>query len=172
VKQCSKCEIHHGFDAFFKSSFSKDGFQSQCKFCKNKWRRDNVEKCNSYKNKWVAKNPEKKAAISKRYRVLNLERERAKSKEWKIKNPGKQASYVAKRKAAKLERVSPFISEEELNQIDLLYIQAQDLTRLTGVVYHVDHIVPLQGKSVSGLHTICNLQVLTAKENLTKSNSY
>ena len=172
MKQCSKCEVYQGFDAFYKSSTSKDGFQGHCKSCKSKWRRDNSEKCNSYKNKWVAKNPEKKAAISKRYRVLNLERERARAKEWKIKNPGKQASYVAKRKAATLERVSPFISEEELNQIDLLYIQAQDLTRLTGVVYHVDHIVPLQGKSVSGLHTIRNLQVLTAEENLTKSNSY
>jgi 5-methylcytosine-specific restriction endonuclease McrA len=53
-----------------------------------------------------------------------------------------------------------------------MYEQATKLTELTGIPFEVDHIVPLQGKIVSGLHIWNNLQVIPRHINRTKSNKY
>jgi len=51
-----------------------------------------------------------------------------------------------------------------------LYIQARKLTKIAGVRYVVDHIVPLRSEVVCGLHVPWNLRVITQEENLKKSN--
>jgi hypothetical protein len=75
-----------------------------------------------------------------------------------------------KRRAAKLQALPKWLTPEQLEQIKELYTCAQMFKLYTGEEYHVDHIVPLQGENVCGLHVPWNLQVIPAKENQVKYN--
>jgi len=55
-----------------------------------------------------------------------------------------------------------------LDAIKLVYLVAEQRTRLSGIEHHVDHFYPLNGESVSGLHVPLNLRVIPAAENLRK----
>ena len=74
---------------------------------------------------------------------------------------------------AKLERATPcWLTEDDWAAMNAIYQKARELTRATGVKHQVDHVVPLNGKNISGLHVPTNLQILTQTENVSKSNKY
>lgn len=84
----------------------------------------------------------------------------------------KAAAMVSQRNAAKIARTPPWLTKEMRDQILDCYASAALLSELTGVDFHVDHIVPLRGKLVSGLHVPWNLRVITAAENLRKGAKF
>ena len=102
----------------------------------------------------------------------NRDKVRINAKRYADKNPDKSAAKEGKRRPSKLNRTPHWLSKEELNKIKEVYKTAKQLTKETGIVHHVDHIIPLQGRQVSGLHILCNLQVITAKDNLVKFNKF
>ena len=106
-----------------------------------------------------------------RWRKINIDHENTKvvKARWKKENPEKRHADVAKRRAIKLKRTPVWLDVTQKAEIDFTY-QFCSALRLIGMDYHVDHIVPLQGKEVSGLHVPWNLQVIHAKDNLRKAN--
>lgn len=112
------------------------------------------------------RHPEKDRAASQRWNDKNKERMRPLYKKMNAKNYREnKAAYharVIQRKAAGLQRTPGWA---DLKAIEEFY-------RSCPPGYHVDHIIPLQGKYVSGLHVENNLQYLPAAENLSKGNKF
>ncbi len=88
---------------------------------------------------------------------------------YKRKNKAKTIERTTRRKKHIKQATPTWVTKEQL----LHYYETADrLTKETGVKHHVDHIIPLRGVLVSGLHTPANLQVLPWLDNLIKSNHY
>ncbi len=106
------------------------------------------------------------------YRKLLKEkvRQQEKTRRHRAENPELYRGYNVKRREAILQRTPSWLTKEHYAQMSLFYKEAAERSKATGVPHVVDHIVPFLGKNVSGLHVPWNLQVLTAKDNLTKSN--
>jgi 5-methylcytosine-specific restriction endonuclease McrA len=106
------------------------------------------------------------------YREKNKEKLKDLGRKWAEKNPHKVSFASSKRRSAKLNRTPSWLTKDDLKQIAEIYKEANRLTKETNISHHVDHIVPLQGRNVSGLHVPANLQILTATDNIRKSNKY
>jgi len=108
----------------------------------------------------------------KKYRETHKEELREKKKIYRENNRGQINARKAKRSAAKIQATPPWLSKDQLIDIEWIYHCAVWITEETGIPHEVDHIVPLQGEGVRGLHVPWNLQILTAKENASKCNRY
>ena len=122
---------------------------------------------------WRAANPERVREYWRKYRAANAdslrEYEREQNRKWKAANPEKCAAHGAARRARRLKSTPAWA---DLSEIEKFYNLARRLTETTGEEHHVDHIIPLQGRRVCGLHVETNLQVLTAADNLAKGNRF
>lgn len=72
--------------------------------------------------------------------------------------------------SAKLNATPDWLTQKDINEIKEFYELAQELSWLSESPLEVDHIIPLQGKNVSGLHVPWNLQILPKSMNLSKGN--
>jgi hypothetical protein len=84
-----------------------------------------------------------------------------------MKRPMKRM-YAGERRAAKIQRTPAWA---DLKAIEEIYLKAAEMSK-GAVKYHVDHIIPLRGALVSGLHVEGNLQIITAAENTRKCNKW
>lgn len=147
------------------TKFVSNGSCVECEYTRSKlWRINNREKYLACKKLYRTNNPDKvKAYNASRDPIEN----RLRSSRWKKANLAKTAANEANRRARKIQ-ATPFWANKDL--IEYFYIKAKFMTWFTGVPHEVDHIVPLRGKNVCGLHVENNLQVIPEIENVKKGN--
>lgn len=173
--------INKKFNCLFCKTEFINKSNNQKKYCSSSCKDKITRKSDNYK-KWYKKyiqsksfkNNQKKYYYSnkakltrKKYFANNKNKINEWFKKWRKTENGKRIKNYdcALRYANKKLRTPKWITKEELIQIKKFY-----LNRPEG--YEVDHIIPLCGRNVSGLHTICNLQYLKAEENRLKNNKF
>lgn len=148
MKPCSKCRAIKPFDLFSKDKAIKDGHKSWCKGCCSMYRKANRAALKASNDLWVASN--------RAYYNAMLSA-------WRRANPATDRALKAKRRASKLQATPPWLTQTHLYEMAEIYANCPP-------GHEVDHIVPLQGATVTGLHVPWNLQYLTVSENRAKSN--
>ncbi len=132
----------------------------------------NPEKRSAARLKWILNNPQQNMAAKTKYKLLNPHKVKEAKKTWATNNKPAVRAKDAKRRASTIQRTPKWLGHDELWLIKEAYHLAEIRTHMTGFVWHVDHIIPLQGKIVSGLHVIENLQVIPGMVNVRKTNKY
>jgi len=146
-KTCVTCGDTKPLSEFHPNKTSRMGVRPDCKICRAEANRRFYEK--------------NRGAIRRRQNERrDPEKERIRQARWRRQSPGKAAAKTKRYHAAKLKRTP---SWADLGAITRFY-------EATPEGHHVDHIIPLQGGAVSGLHVLDNLQYLPASENRAKGN--
>lgn len=180
-KQCPCCAEEKAFTEFHAAADRVDGLQVYCKLCKAQKQREarsksrekdrtyyrtNREACIARSLKSVAKNRDGYNARVRAWveankeKVLARRRKLASTPKYKVKKA--EAESRRRRVLRAFTVAKPYQAE-----IDGMYLFCKLFKN-----FEVDHIIPLQHKKVSGLHTPCNLQILTRAQNRSKGNRW
>lgn len=176
MKKCIKCGLDKDLDQFYTSSRNKTGYEGKCKSCKNLYRKSyyqkNRERERANNEAWKAANPERYKEIGRQIYQDKKDWYNAYSRQHYYENKGIYRAKDAKYRATKLQATPSWLTEKQLHDITVIYTACAKVSERTGKPHHVDHVVPLQGENICGLHVPWNLAIIPAKMNLAKSNTY
>lgn len=167
TKTCSKCNVVKPISSFAPNAGCLHGVRPDCRECRNEWIR-------GWKRQY-RKIPEV-AALEAEYRksearmaVLKKHAQtdcfKKTQRDWIAKNTGKKNALTASRRCSLAQRTPKWANGR---YIELFYKIAKLESERTGRRVDVDHIVPLRGKNVCGLHVETNLQLLFKEDNVKK----
>ena len=185
LKTCTKCNQVKELKEFTIDRQKVDGLYPQCRDCRSKYtkseeyrKRDRAryptraEKLKEYLRKKYAEAPEKFLLKSADYRHVHADRHRKCSLAWQKNNPEK-AQQIRKRYKSKKALATPtWLTKKQWEKINLFNLTAQAINKIFKPTdtMTVDHIVPLQGRNVSGLNVPWNLQLLPLSMNAIKGS--
>lgn len=120
-----------------------------------------------YGRAWYAANSERKRASNQAWKAANQELDRTSDRAWRAANQAKRQALNQTREATKLKATPLWACKKTIESV---YAEANRLSIDTGIVHHVDHIIPLRSPLVCGLHVQGNLRAIPAVDNLRKGN--
>lgn len=166
-KTCKDCLVEKPSSEYYKRKDTKDGLYSRCKNCHCKITKPNSRK---YYNKNKDKVSEYNAEYYSSNKVAKAPENRQRARNWYHNNRSRAIERIRAREADSKLATPKWLTQEQKQLISTFYDHAKDCESVSGETYHVDHIVPLKGENVCGLHVPWNLQVLPADVNIAKSN--
>lgn len=188
MKRCPKCGRELEQSDFAKDRSTKDGLSSWCRDCtraKNakRYSEDRVRRLNKQKAYHEANREAGLERMRARYQSMP-DAYKAEAMQWAEANRDKvrkkaQRYYKARpeyfleksrRRQLMVEQQTP--KWADLDKIREIYAQARALTKSTGIPHEVDHVVPIKGRNVCGLHCEGNLEIKTRDANRRKTNKH
>lgn len=198
MKECGFCGMYKSLDAFAKHAKARDGLQKNCTRCKaeilaeRRAFRKGYQRVSKYgkvfsvskeltfeakerrrkqnAREYYLRNTEHVKTKAKIWQKTNPEKRKKIIKEWDQRNSAKVTAKTRRYQTNKIKRTPAWLTEEDFKYMEMVYQLAKGMEIATGIEHHVDHIYPLRGRKVSGLHVPLNLQILSASENCRKSN--
>ena len=178
-KTCTACNETKQIIMFAKHKYMNDGHSSICKVCDLK-----IHRISSLKDKNIPefkvckicseqKPSEEFYSHSGRSDGLQMMCKECQREDIRIcrqENPEKHVAQVSRRRAAKAKASPPWTDDLLNMQIKWYYAAAKMMTETSGILHHVDHIHPLTGENLNGLHVPWNLRCIRAEDNSKKTN--
>lgn len=150
---------------------TSSGECSECFTKRDKKRRtENAEKIKARDRELYAANREKRVKSAAEYRKRNPDAAKAAQKKWCLENRHKKTANENARRSAKIQATPVWLSDKDKKHIEMFYSMAKKLRELSGIALAVDHMVPLKGKNITGLHVPWNLCIIGKRENSAKGN--
>lgn len=174
TKVCCACGVEKPETEFHMKLARKNLRQTKCKSCTNAYSAQQYQKNRGQiladKKQYYVENGDTILENRREHYANNTENVKKRNYAYKKENHG---YYIAKAKERELTKKNRTPAWADKARIQAYYDVCAFFNEANGYAkYHVDHIVPLQGKTVSGLHVHNNLQVIPAKENLSKGNRH
>lgn len=157
-KTCTVCGELKRLSEFHNHKKTIDGKNSRCIDCARK-----------AASKWYAENKEKKRKYDERRRKEKRFLYRSASKRWRESNPDKKKVDTNCRRRRMRRQMPVWVKPVDMA---CFYEQSQRVSYCLGTRFVVDHIIPIKGDGVRGLHAPINLQVIPESINAIKSNHY